>query len=408
MAFAQGGAPTGKASSPDGDAAIGRLEAINWDFPDAKTGDLTHSLHPYPAKFIPQIPNALIRELSSTGDTIADIFCGSGTTLVEAVQLKRHAVGIDANPLAALISKAKTSALDEGDFAALSAHQDACLGVVQSIDPRTGGLFHDGGSFQSPAWRPAREICEFWFEPHVVEELAALRQLIDEMPERGAQRLCQTAFSAIVVAVSKQDSDTRYVRRKKVIAPGDAVRRYLRQLNAATVAVRELGDLVDDRFSCQVFNTDVLCGPDAGVFDLVVTSPPYPNAYSYHLYHRTRLAWLGYDAGPFKKVEIGSHRKYSAKGPNKATAETFQDEFGRIFRWLREHVRAGGHVCLVIGDSTLDGKQIDNTSLISEAGTVAGFTEVARVDRTIAPTRKTFNPRIGKIKTEKLLVLRKV
>ena len=179
------------------------------------------------------------------------------------------------------------------------------------------------------------------------------------------------------------------------------------QLDAAKLAVRELSDLVEDRFSCRVFNSDVLDAPDAGTFDLVVTSPPYPNAYSYHLYHRTRLAWLGCDADQFKKVEIGSHRKYSAKGRNRATTETFRNEFEQIFRWLRQRLRERGYICLVIGDSTLDGKRIDNASLIAQAGAAAGFREAARMERTIAPTRKAFNPRIGKIKTEKLLILRK-
>ncbi len=407
-AFARGGeALVGSVAAPDENPAVARLQAINWDFPSAKTGYLTHNLHPYPAKFIPQIPNALIQELSSVGDTIADIFCGSGTTLVEALQLKRHAVGIDANPLAALISRAKTTALDEASLAALAAHQDACRRLVQSIDPHIGDLFHGGRPFQSSAWRPAQQICEFWFEPHVVEELAELRQLTDAMPVEAAKRLCQTAFSAIIVSVSKQDSDTRYVRRDKAVAPGDTVRRYLSQLDAATGAVRELSDLVEDHLSCQVFNMDVLDAPDTEAFDLVVTSPPYPNAYSYHLYHRTRLAWLGHDHKQFKKVEIGSHRKYSAKGRNRATAATFQREFKQIFHWLRGRLRPRGHACLVIGDSTLDGRRIDNASLIADAGAGAGFRETARIERTIAPTRKAFNPRIGGIKTEKLLMLRK-
>ena len=45
----------------DDEAALARLEQIEWDFASAKTAYLTHNLHPYPAKFIPQIPNALIQ-----------------------------------------------------------------------------------------------------------------------------------------------------------------------------------------------------------------------------------------------------------------------------------------------------------------------------------------------------------
>ena len=380
-------------------AVIARVEEIEWDFASAKTGYLTHNLHPYPAKFIPQIPNALIQEMSAVGETIADIFCGSGTTLLEALQLKRNAIGIDANPLATLISRAKTTTLTASEFEELVAHRNACEWILEKVQSQ---------AFRSSGWRPEPEVCEFWFAPHVVEELAELCVLIDRVPIKAARRLCAVAFAAIVVPVSKQDSDTRYVRRDKPVEPGGAVRRYLSQLDAAVPAAREMSDLVKDRYSCRVLDADLMDAPETEPFDLVVTSPPYPNAYSYHLYHRTRLIWLGHDPERFKKIEIGSHRKYSAKGRNRATPETFRREFEGVFQWLRERLRDRRYACFVIGDSTIDRKRIDNTSLLADAGASVGFREVARIKRTIAPTRKAFNPRIGRIKTENILILQKV
>lgn len=394
------------AAAEDADA-LSRLSALDWDFASAKTDYLTHGLHPYPAKFIPQIPNALIQELSSVGDTIADIFCGSGTTLLEALQLKRNALGIDANPLAVMISRAKTTPLTDADFEEVAVHRDACESLLLEAESRNISLFGSGGSFSSTAWRPDRRVCEFWFLPHVVEELAELRRLIGQVQPGAARTLCQAAFAAIIVAVSKQDSDTRYVRREKKIGFGDTVRRYLGQLTTSLTAVREMTDLLEERFGCRVIEANILDAPATGPFDLVVTSPPYPNAYSYHLYHRTRLLWLGQDPKSLKEREIGSHRKYSAKGAGRATPETFLGEFRQIFSWLRDRLGDGGYACFVIGNSTIDGKSIDNASLLGAAGQGEGFEQVACVERKIPSRRKSFNPKIGKIRTERILVLRK-
>jgi len=59
---------------------------------------LTHNFHTYPAKFIPQIPRTIIRQLSVPGDIVLDPFCGCGTTLVEAKLLGRSSIGIELNP----------------------------------------------------------------------------------------------------------------------------------------------------------------------------------------------------------------------------------------------------------------------------------------------------------------------
>ena len=394
-------------ASRRGENVVDRLREVDWNFAEADTGFLTHNLHPYPAKFIPQIPNSLIRLLSDPGDTVADIFCGSGTTLLEALRLNRHAVGIDANPLAILISKAKTSPLSNADFEQLSDHRRACSLILEEVGKRGQYSLPDGQPIQRPAWRPSPDVCEFWFEPYVVEELANLKLLIDGIQGCQAKTVAMVAFSAIVVRVSKQDSDTRYVRREKNIRPGDTTKRYVAQLKSMIPSLEEMTASIDDGLERRMLEANLLDAPESQTFDLVVTSPPYPNAYSYHLYHRTRLIWLGYDPERFKEIEIGSHRKYSAKGPKKATPETFSKEFETIFRWLRTKLRDGRYACFIIGDSTIRKETVDNTSLIAKAGASQGFREVARINRDIPLQRKAFNPKIGKIKAENILVLQR-
>src|SRR5438094_711894 len=77
--------PAGKESLDLTEAVATKLRSVSWDFADARTGGGLHGIHPYPAKFIPQIPRTLI-ELFHPGDDspVLDPFCGSGTTLAEA------------------------------------------------------------------------------------------------------------------------------------------------------------------------------------------------------------------------------------------------------------------------------------------------------------------------------------
>jgi 16S rRNA G966 N2-methylase RsmD len=51
----------------------------------------------YHGNFIPQIPNQLIRRYTKKGDTVLDVFLGSGTTLFESEKLNRNFIGFDIN-----------------------------------------------------------------------------------------------------------------------------------------------------------------------------------------------------------------------------------------------------------------------------------------------------------------------
>ena len=71
-----------------------------------------HGLHEYRGKFNPQIVRAIGNILGlQPGDAILDPFCGSGTTILEAVHNGWNAIGIDVNPLAVQIARAKVAAM---------------------------------------------------------------------------------------------------------------------------------------------------------------------------------------------------------------------------------------------------------------------------------------------------------
>jgi len=60
-------------------------------------------IHPYWARKPLNIINAIVETLSKPGDVVLDPFMGSGTIIFSALSLKRHAIGIDINPLSKFI-----------------------------------------------------------------------------------------------------------------------------------------------------------------------------------------------------------------------------------------------------------------------------------------------------------------
>src|SRR5688572_19924380 len=87
-----------------------RLQAIDWSFTKRGRPHEIEGIHPYPAKFIPSIPQTLLSMLPvARGTAVFDPFCGSGTTMVEAQRLGLPSVGVDLNPIACLISRVKTA-----------------------------------------------------------------------------------------------------------------------------------------------------------------------------------------------------------------------------------------------------------------------------------------------------------
>ena len=79
----------------------------------SKTTAFTHGLHRFAAKYVPQVPAWALDTFGSRTSVVLDPFMGSGTTLVEAILRGGTSIGVDIDPLARFIARAKVTPVDD-------------------------------------------------------------------------------------------------------------------------------------------------------------------------------------------------------------------------------------------------------------------------------------------------------
>lgn len=86
------------------------ISLFEWKIQNPKTLDNKfHALCSYMAMFPPWLPRYFIKKYSREGDKILDPFSGRGTTVLESCILNRIGIGNDRNPLAYLLTRAKSN-----------------------------------------------------------------------------------------------------------------------------------------------------------------------------------------------------------------------------------------------------------------------------------------------------------
>ena len=316
---------------------------------------LTHNKHPYPAKIIPQVPRKLKEVLSRPGETVLDPICGSGTTLVEAKLLGRNGIGVDLNPIATLVTLCKTTCLAEKE---LSAAEDTVAEIGRHVATLYGATHSPAGESKD---KPDVELPEFlnrdhWFEKKVLRELAVIKAYISRLDDPSVRTFLLTAFSSIIVKVSNQESDTRYAKKDKNVREGDTYEIYAKKVNEMITRMREFNKVESNAWT-KVYTSDSrkLSSIVDQPVDLVITSPPYLNAYDYYLYHRLRMHWLGLYDREIQRLEIGSRNKHSDEDLD---PKEYFDVMSTCFSEVQRILKPGGYSCIVVGDAIKDGHYI--------------------------------------------------
>ena len=390
----------------DTEAIFKSLSSQDWSFTKEDTRYLTHDLHAYPAKFIPQIPAYLIARLSMPGDVVFDPFGGSATTAVEAVRLGRRAISFDANPLSALIGRVKTGFMTSHVRADLEQLCAAVEGHIISSDAQKRN-WSASLIARYQKYLPEIPNVEKWFDDYVTGELCLLCHLIDQTTEGLALDAAQLALSRIIIRVSNQESETRYVSVVKNLGPLLTLRAYLESLK--TVARRLETAAIDLQFADARFlvgdsRRDLPEQVGENSVDLIITSPPYPNATDYHLYHRFRLFWLGFDPRALGQIEIGSHLRHQR---NNTGFEEYRDDMARALEGCAKVLIPGRYAVFVVGDALFKGKSFPTFDAICAAARDADLDVLGVIERPIHQTKRSFAKPARRARSEQLVVLRK-
>lgn len=255
-----------------------------WTFKGANTGTYTHKIHRYPAMFIPQLVRKLILEYSEVGETVLDIFNGSGSTMVEALLTNRNAVGIEINPLANLIASVKTTPLNQdnifNEFEKIRSHYFS--------DAAVDYIFFDK--------------IDFWFVESVISNFSKIRNSIDGILSVELKNFFLICLSENVRELSvcrhagfKMHRDPAKVDKEYTAT--EIFSRFEKSVRKNAQAVGVFSKKVSDGTATK----RLIFGSSADIHDipkvdLILTSPPYGDSsttVAYGQFSRLSSEWLG-------------------------------------------------------------------------------------------------------------------
>lgn len=419
----------------------GRQKPIEVSFrelvPWLKVGErATHYLHTYPAKLLPQICHFFFAAKGwlPQNALILDPFCGTGTVPLEANLSGRSALYADANPLARLITRAKTSLFNPDRL------DETFLAIKEAFDSAEGGAL------------PWVVNIDHWYSANAKLDLAKLRATILRHAPDDLADFFWATFSATARKSSR--ASPRFavpVLDKLVPTPSrsrDVWTIFSDQYQANLARHRQLQAWSDGGTTAACVGTDArkleavtARGLSKGRLransvDLILTSPPYAGAQKYVRASSLNLGWLGM-TGPktLKELESASiGREHFPTAELDQPLSTGLDTADRLMARLQKKnalrakicstyliemkaaleecvrvLKQNGHAIIIIGDNTVCGEPFPSSLYLEEYLRNMGLTlELKLVDK--IKSRGLLMKRQGgaaAIKSETILVFKK-
>ena len=363
----------------------------SWDYRGENTKTYTHGIHTYPAMFIPQVARRLLETYSKEGDTICDIFCGSGTALVESKVLNRNAYGIDLNPLAIFLAKAKTAPINPQK---LTREYIALLGKLEKIK-------------DSEIKKPEFKNLDFWFKEKSIIKLARLKKAIQDIEDKAIRNFLMVAFSETVRYASntktgefklvrikgekleKHDPDVFGIFRKKAETNIVGVGEFYKEAKRGVWTKIIFGDSSKEN------------GIKENSIDCIITSPPYGDSrttVAYGQFSRLSSQWIDIFDDPNKASGVDNELlggratktlshilssdylndsldKIAKQDENRAKdVLSFFIGLNDCLKRAHEILKPKKYFCLVIGNRLVKQVRIPTDFIIAELAEKIGFT----------------------------------
>lgn len=352
---------------------INQIKDANWRKEPYKFQNWANWLHrmsPYVGKLKPGMAHWLIKISSKEGETILDPFCGVGTVPLESDLLKRKGIGIDLNPYAFAIARAKF------DRSSLSEYNDWLNSI--KLDTKDADISN------------MSDYVKKFYHPETLKEIIFIRNKI--IKEKKYFLLgCLLGIihghrpghlSAVTSLVIPYDPKEKPVYKEVIPRLKQKVKR-----------------MFIDGFPLKT-NSSVINGDARNILlednsvDHVISSPPYFNTLDYVNDNRLRLEFLGYNSD--KKDKLKKHLIQNRSD--------YLEEMKKVGVELRRVIKKGGFCIFILGDLH-SGKNIINTA--EEIGKIYGKMgfEIHGIVEDAMPTNKCIPSNVKRKKFDRILLM---
>ncbi len=271
-----------------------RSELRHYVTPKGLKDQPVHRWFWFPHSFSPQLLDEILHVYPlPPGGRILDPFVGAGTTVLRSLQLGYPAAGVDLSPLSLFVSRVKIAALEKA---------------------RLGEYLRFALSYRPVDDLPSLpERMQRAFTPQELSHLLGLRRQIEQLPQPYAD------FFLLILLRTQQ-------RASRAVPDGGWFRWVSKpdQSNRVAVWFMEQAEqhIADVPLQAPEYPPAQLVRDDArrlerlqGTFDLVLTSPPYPNRHDYSRIFHIELLSLGLDEAEvrrFRRTSLRSHVEAAA------------------------------------------------------------------------------------------------
>lgn len=366
-----------------------------------------HNVHPFPAKFPPQLPNVFIQHLTKENEVVLDPMMGSCTTLIEALRLNRVAIGCDIDPLAILIANAKL----------LPSEIDEIIGAGKLVVNRAFKASTKNGSkieteIEKFFDQKTFDFVNYWFKKNTQIELFCLMKEIDKIVSDGVKYFLKMVFSSIIITKSGGVSlaiDLAHTRphllpNKKIPS---AFEEYNKKISSLA---KSLALLNNSRFT--IHQADARNIPiDSNSVDLIVTSPPYANnAIDYLRAHKFSLVWFGHSLkslSDIRDIFIGTASSKTAEKPllpqlcyditdriqkkdklKSAALLKYYYEMHQVISEMFRVLKKNKTAVVVVATSNIKGIDSETHTCLAKIGAMVGFSLVGMNKRQLDRDRR--------------------
>lgn len=369
-------------------------------------------VHPFPARMAPGIALDILTD-AATPSRVLDPMMGSGTVLALARACGHRSVGIDLDPLAVLISRVWTIAVDPDEV------RDKAVEIICKARIAFSSLAM-ADAYPTQADSETRQFVCYWFDGYARRQLASLANSIARVQKESIRDILWCGFSRIIIAKQAGASlamDLAHSRPHKAYS-----RSPIKPFNKFLWAVeRVLENCVNKNEANRGPAPCIRLGDarrlpiaDASI-DLVLTSPPYLNAIDYMRCSKFSLIWMGHSISDLRRVRsesVGTEAAGAVATSNATVRDIITDlkvrsslsnhHIAVLARYIhdmhlavREVARvlvSGGRAVYVVGENTVRGTFIRNSHIMLGVAETAGLKFRERRVRTLPANRRYLPP----------------